>query len=323
MRRTAAWADRYGGKFEAVNKLIDDSIAAKRRSRRNKVLAGALGVAGVLAAGGGMWVAHERAQQAQLEEVDKSAMRSAKTLLEDVLAAYNRKSLDLAGAEGLAAVAGQFLDDAWAAKRTSAADLIWGEALNVDSDLQATLNNDAEALDLARKAKDAALSVTETDPNAQEPLQVQYDAYIRVGNALSALAWVRHQDALRRDALEEYNAAIAVAAKIASLGGDDRGDVDVIDAQMKIGDIYKDSKQHPEARAEYQSGLETCEAALIKRPDSFGLLRGTKGRRSSASASCSEREAERARRRQNLLSPSVRRPGDSDRPQRAAGGRLE
>ena len=31
--RTAAWADRYGGKFEQVKTLIDDAIEAKRRSR--------------------------------------------------------------------------------------------------------------------------------------------------------------------------------------------------------------------------------------------------------------------------------------------------
>ena len=44
---------------------------------------------------------------------------------------------------------------------------------------------------------------------------------------------------------------------------------------MKIGDVYKDGdvKQHPQALAEYQSGLKTCEAALAKRPDDFDLLR--------------------------------------------------
>ena len=83
--RTAAWAERYGGKFDEVKKLIDDAIEAKRRSRLNRRLAAALGVAAVLGVAGGMWIAHERAQ----ERLDKSAMTSAKTLLEDVLKAYN------------------------------------------------------------------------------------------------------------------------------------------------------------------------------------------------------------------------------------------
>ena len=95
--RTAAWADRYGGKFDQVKELIDGAIEAKRRSRRNRQLTAALGVAIVLGAAGWMWIAHERAQ----EKLDKSAMASAKTLLEDVLQAYTDKSLDLAGARSL------------------------------------------------------------------------------------------------------------------------------------------------------------------------------------------------------------------------------
>ena len=50
--RTAAWADRYGGKFEQVEKLIDDAIEAKVRSKRNRLLTAALGVIGALA---GRW----------------------------------------------------------------------------------------------------------------------------------------------------------------------------------------------------------------------------------------------------------------------------
>ncbi len=275
--RTAAWADRYGGKFEQVEKLIDDAIEAKVRSKRNRLLTAALGVIGALLLAGGMWVAHERAQQRQIaqeqrrqEDVDRSAMTSAKTLLEDVLTAYNDQSLDFAGAASLAAISGQFLDEARAARKTSAADLLWGQALNVEADLQATLDKQPEALALARKAKDAALALNQTAPNAKEPLQVLYDASIRVGNALSAMGKTHYQDAL-----QQYNEAVAVALKIAASTGDDEGDVDVIDAHMKLGDIYKNSgaKQHPQALAEYQSGLAVCEAALAKRPDSFDLLR--------------------------------------------------
>jgi tetratricopeptide (TPR) repeat protein len=156
-----------------------------------------------------------------------------------------------------------------ASSKTSAADLLWAEALNVEADLEAKLNKDAEALALALKAKEAALSLTRTNPNAQEPLQALYDASIRVGNALSGLGTAHYQEAL-----QEYNGAIVVARKIASLGGDDKGDDDVIDAHMKIGDIYRDKdNQFSEARKEYQVGLATCLAALTKHPDSFNLLR--------------------------------------------------
>src|SRR6202020_1259408 len=75
--------------------------------------------------------------------------------------------------------------------------------------------------------------------------------------------------------LNEYNAAVGVAEKIAALSSDEEGDDDIIDANMKIGDVYKDNelKQYSRARSEYQSGLTTCLAALAKHPQSFNLLR--------------------------------------------------
>ncbi|HEY1783419.1 MAG TPA: hypothetical protein VGG79_23870 [Roseiarcus sp.] len=275
--RTAAWAERYGGKFDDVKKLIGDAIEAKLRSSRNRRLIAALSIVGALLLAGGMWIAHENAQKRQIaqeqrrqEDVDRSAMTSAKTLLEDVLTAYNDQSLDLAGAASLAAISGQFLDDARAARKTSAADLLWAQALNVEADLQATLDKQPEALALARKAKDAALALAQTAPDANEPLQVMYDASIRVGNALFAMGKPPYQDAL-----QQYSEAVGVALKIAASTSDDQGDGDVIDVHMKIGDIYKSSgaKQHPQALTEYQSGLAVCDAALARRPDSFELLR--------------------------------------------------
>ncbi len=275
--RTAAWADRYGGKFDEVKKLIDDAIEAKRRSRLNRRLTGAFIVVVVLLAAGGTWVARERAQQRQIaqeklrqEELDKSAMTSAKSLLEDVLKAYNDKSLDLAGARSLAAISGQFLDDVRQSSKTSAADLLWGQSLDDEADLYAILGNNVQSLAVAKRAKEVAQSLTQSNPGAQEPLQLLYDASMRVGNAL--VAW---GGAHKQDALKEYNAAVGIAEKIVSLSGDDGGDDDVIDARMKIGDVYKDNelKQYSQARSEYQSGLATCLAALAKHPQSFNLLR--------------------------------------------------
>jgi tetratricopeptide (TPR) repeat protein len=282
--RTAAWADRYGGRFDAVKKLIDDGIEAKRRSleaerrsTRNRWIAAFLVAAGVIGAGFLAARQHEARQREiaaqqrlRQEEVDKSAMKSAKTLLEDVLHAYNDKNLDVAGAESLAAISGQFLANVRASRRTSAADLLWAQALNVDADLEATLNKDAESLTLAKQAKEAAAIVAQSNPNTREPLQALYDAQIRMGNALYGLRG-KH----KVEALNEFNDAIGVATKIDSLMGDDKGKDDVIDAHMKIGDIYKDKElqQFGDARTEYVSGLTICLTALAASPDSFILLR--------------------------------------------------
>jgi tetratricopeptide (TPR) repeat protein len=276
--RTPAWADRYGGgDFEGVKKLIDDAVAARQRLREAKqrskrirrfsaFFIAALVFATLFAVG--IWLLTLHSARLRQEEIDKGAMRSAKTLLEDVLQAYNSKSLDLAGAESLATISGQFLQSVRASTKTSAADLLWGQSLLVESDLQATLDNDQNALALAKRASDVALSLTRSNASSPEILQLMYDATIRVGNALAVLG-----GAHRQDALEEYNTAMGIAGKLAALSDNDAGVDDLISTHLKIGDVHRDLKQYPEALAEYQSALSIGEAALSKRPQSFNLLR--------------------------------------------------
>ena len=280
--RTAAWAERYGGKIELVKKLIEDNLAAKKRSleeerraRRNKQFAMAFAGVGLLIAIAVFWAMqeHERRREVAERELRREAMdistaKSVKTMLVEVLHAYNDKNLDLAGAASLAKISGQFLTDARAAGKTSAADLIWAQALNVEADLQAKLNNDKEALDLARSAKQAALSMTHARPDARQPLQVLYDASIRAGDALSAMG-----NAHRAEALQEYRGAVDVAEKIEASSnrtnprGEDASDNDIIDAHVKIGDIYKDDDLYSELR-----GRISC------------LARGLRGRPRETSA---------------------------------------
>ena len=291
--RTPAWAERYGGRFEAVKTLIDDSIAARRRaleeerrSRLGRRIAAVLAVAAVLGAVGVAWMMREREREREIaqqqaeqqreadlerirqEEIDRNAMTSAKNLLKEVLNAYNDKRLDLSGAESLAAICGQFLKNTRAAQKTSAADLTWAEALNVEADLEATLDRYKESLNLAREAKSAAATLIQSSPNDQEALQALYDATIRVGNALAA-----EGRESRPEALQEYEEAVGVAEKIASLDSGDAGENDVIDAHIKIGDIDKENGQAAESDAEYATGLSAADAALVKHPQSATLLR--------------------------------------------------
>jgi tetratricopeptide (TPR) repeat protein len=195
-------------------------------------------------------------------------MRSAKTLLEDVLRAYNSKRLDLAGAESVATISGQFLQNVRASTKTSAADLLWGQSLIVEADLQATLDNDTNALTLAKQAKDIGLFLTQSNANSKEAPQLLYDATLRVGDALAALGGTHLQDAL-----EEYNAGLGIAEKLAALSDNDTGVDDLINAHLRIGDIHKILGQYPEALVEYQSALSIGEAALSKYPESLNLLR--------------------------------------------------
>jgi tetratricopeptide (TPR) repeat protein/energy-coupling factor transporter ATP-binding protein EcfA2 len=273
--RTAAWADRYGGRFADVNKLIDDNIAARWRTRRDRVLATVAIVACVLgAAGYGVKTqideGRRQREEAKLREeaIDRSAMQSAKNMLERVLQAYNNHTLDLAGARSLATVSEQFLNEVRNSHRTSAADSLWVQALDVESDLQATSGNDKEALELATKARDAARPLTADSRDAQERLQLLYDATIRVGNNLASSTILRFDDALN-----EYKTAVGIARDIVSLKDNETGEADLIDAHVKVGDIYHIRDREADALEEYRASLATCQAALAKYPQDTDLLR--------------------------------------------------
>jgi tetratricopeptide (TPR) repeat protein len=266
--RTAAWADRYGGKFEQVKKLIDDAIAAKGRQTRNRWLTALFVLASVLAAVG--WIVRDQyAAEALRREAIENALQSADEVTDLAQASFKDQSLDRAAVNRLATISEQFLSAVWLSSyKTSPVGV---EALDKASDLNWLLGNYSEALDLARKAKDVALSLTASNPADKDAQQLLYESTIRVGNARSTLS--AGGNAHNEDALKQYNEAIGVATKIASLRSDDQSDDDVIDAHLKIGDVYKDSEQYSEARREYQYGLAITLAALAKHPESLKPLR--------------------------------------------------
>jgi tetratricopeptide (TPR) repeat protein len=263
--RTAAWADRYGGKFDQVEQLIDDNISSKKRRTRNRWLTALVIVAGVVAAAG--WIIRDQYTAEGLRrEAITNALRSAREVTDLAYTSARDQSLDRASVDRLASIPEQFLSGVWLSSYETSS--VGVEAFDKLSDLHYFLEEYSNALGLARKAKDVALSLTGSNPADTDAQQLLYDSTIRVGNALSALGRARKEDALK-----EYSGAIGAATKIASSSANEQGDEDLIDADMKIGDVYKDSQQYSEARREYQSGLATCEAALAKRPQSFNLLR--------------------------------------------------
>jgi hypothetical protein len=151
--RTAAWADRYGGRFEAVKNLIDDNIAAKRRFRR---IVWALVVSGVLIVTftAGMDLKSRKEQQ---EAIDRAIMSSAKELLIRVTEGYNKGTINQSAASGLARALGEFLSDLHNPRKTNVADRLWAESLNIESDFEAISNDIPQSLKVAREAKSVAL----------------------------------------------------------------------------------------------------------------------------------------------------------------------
>jgi tetratricopeptide (TPR) repeat protein len=265
--RTAAWADRYGGNFEGVRKLIAGAIAAKRRERlkRNAIVAG-LAVVVAAAAVGGL-VLRQAYVEASQKAIDVGAMGSAKTMLERVLKAYNDQTLNLAGAKSLAEVSENFLDDIRRSQQSAAADSLWAEALGAESDLQATSRNYDKALALAIKEKETALPLVKANPKSRDTKQLAYDATIRLGALFSSDEFKRFDEALRA-----FEDAKGVAQDIVALSGDEASEVDLVNAELKIGDIPHIRRQEDDALTDYRAALSDCEKALGRFPQSDALL---------------------------------------------------
>lgn len=266
--RTAAWANRYGGKFERVRALIDEGLAAKQRVKRNQILAG-VAVVACIAVGAGVAVRMQSDEaRRRAEALDQGEMRSATKLLQLVRDAYGANTLDLATAKNLATVSEQFLKEVRGRHKTSAADALWVDALEIETDLQANSGDYDKALALASEAEKAALPLVEATPAAPEPLYLLYRATIRVGDAFSAAKIAKYDDALR-----EYNSAIGIAQKIISMKDSETAESYLVDSHAKIGDSYRD--RHLEARAleEYGASLNACQTALSKFPHNFWLAR--------------------------------------------------
>jgi tetratricopeptide (TPR) repeat protein/energy-coupling factor transporter ATP-binding protein EcfA2 len=266
--RTPAWAARYGGRFDEVRKLIDDSFEdkrrAKRRSRLNRVLAGVAVVACVvIGAGIAVKMRNDEAQR-QAEALDVDEMGSATKLLQLVRDAHAAT----ATAEKLTTVSEQFLKDVRGRHKTSAADAQWVEALEIETDLQSNSGDYDKALALASEAENVTLPLAEAQPGAPEPLYLLYRVTIRVGDAFSASKIAKFDDALR-----EYNSALGIAQKIISMKDTETAESYLIDSHAKMGDGYRNRGLEARALEEYSATLNACQAALSKFPQSFSLTR--------------------------------------------------
>jgi tetratricopeptide (TPR) repeat protein len=280
--RTAAWADRYGGRFEDVRKLIDHNITAKqqakaaeeqaKRRRRLAIFAIPIILACVVAAG--FWAKLQNDQFSRQQELDDGAtIRTGGFLMNRAVSAFRDDKLSLSEAKGIGDIAESFVRAVWTNRKASASPSLvslWVDTLNNMSDFQEVVGNSAKALDLAMEAKSLAESLAGQSSTNVLARQELYDSTIRVGNSVALSR--TGKDNMGR-ALQEYGDAMKVAVSLAALEDSEGAETDIIDAHMKIGDVYKIQKSYPEAFTEYRAGLSSCQAALDKFPQSLAMLR--------------------------------------------------
>jgi tetratricopeptide (TPR) repeat protein len=122
-------------------------------------------------------------------------------------------------------------------------------------------------LALAIKEKETALPLVKANPKSRDTQQLSYDATIRLGALLSSQKFKRFDEALK-----EFEDAKGVAQDIVALSEDEGSEVDLVNAELKIGDIPHIRDQEDAALTDYRAALSECEKALGRFPGSDALL---------------------------------------------------
>ena len=261
--RTAAWADRYGGKFEDVKKLIDDNITAKqqqreaeRRVQRSRRIgwatAAALSAMAVVLFGWKEYDSNKRQQEAS----SLGEMTATKKMLDQFLDAYHQGNLTEAASKSLEPFVDNSANKVRDFLNPPEAGKLWVETLNVKAALSTNSDTPDYAQKLAQQAKVAARRLAKLYPKDPEVLQLQFDSLMQAGDAFMGEPYTNSNIDL---SFGEYNDALAAAKQLKSFAAPEVAMHNIVKTHLRLGDTYRERR--PEAS---EDALREYGEALIK-----------------------------------------------------------
>jgi tetratricopeptide (TPR) repeat protein len=279
--RTSAWADRYGGGLERVDRLINDSLRRKRLIVRSAIALGCLVVIGSQLAWLGYANYRQRVEKAEtdrkIERLEKEqqtalaeknyqiAVASAKRFVDQVGESLNYGTVSVKGAKDLLKTVENNLDQVEAVRRTPETA---EAAVNLDlamADIYSALGDLDRAHQTAKAAKELAEPFLKNDPDNRKFLLLAYGASWRMGDALADRGSDR---AVLLQALQEYQGAMALAERSAALAPDSGARKrDLMFVHQKIGDIRLQQGNWDGAVDEYRAGLAFIQSVVEREPD--------------------------------------------------------
>jgi tetratricopeptide (TPR) repeat protein/energy-coupling factor transporter ATP-binding protein EcfA2 len=257
--RTAAWAERYGGGFERVERLLQMS-QRKQRAKRWSVAAAFVAVAGLAIAMALLWQNAERAQT-EAEASRKNALNSTRTSIGRLGGFLNDGTLSAKNAELLLGDARLTLEDL-AKNENQSPEISSIEVLLLlsFSDVRVALGDHDDALKRAERAAAISERLLKRDPYDQNLMRQAYAASFRIGDR-KAFAGDN------REAERQYNKALGFARQRASIDPDnpDRKR-DLVFIINKLADLEQLKKNWKTALDYYSDGLKIAAALADKYP---------------------------------------------------------
>src|SRR5208283_78932 len=273
--RTAAWADRYGGRFDDVRKLIDSSIAGKQWNQTIRWTVAIVLLLAFVGVASFMTIQEWQKRTLQVERIALQAetislqkktiaiqsgtvlaAKAAEEMLQEFQVASVKGHIHEDSSRTLSRLIDKFGRDLRKAIRDLRTDKLWIKTLNVEADFASNLDDPTHALELALEAKESADGLVDSHPDDPEALQDQFDSLTRVGDA--CMRRLPEDEAPNFDrAIQEYTDALKVAERLASVDSGEKAFDDAVQAHLKLGDFYRKKKpSSPESAInEYREAL--------------------------------------------------------------------
>jgi tetratricopeptide (TPR) repeat protein len=283
VKPTAAWAERYGGGFDKVTRLI----ARSQWLQRTLLLTAAFAVVLGLLAGFTIYRKNvEASQQAERAKQQAAiaaqqtgiangnfelAVKSAQKLLNSVSASVDRGEITLKGADAMMMVAAEIATQVHDVEKTKRTVSLLVNLAITSSDISASVGDNSQAFVNAQKAEQLLQPLRVASPNDPQVLQLLYNSILREGDAISIRG---RAEAVQREALARFVDAEKLARRLMELAPEEfaykRAFVII---QQKIGDVDEALNDFAGAIAEYKKALPIITEALAQAPKDRSWLR--------------------------------------------------
>jgi tetratricopeptide (TPR) repeat protein len=272
---TDAWAERYGGGYGKVIRLIKKS---EWRRRLGFVLGGSVIAAGLIA-GYSFYrmdqhnkavAEHARAVTEHAREADRVAdqnfriaLSSTQKVLDQVSTSFNHGDLSVNGANVMLQVVKNMVEDARSMHQTDETIAVLVHLLQSFSDIYGDLGNYSIAYDNAKNAKDIAASLGAA-PDNPKVLQALYGSIWRMGDAISNRGGDRVN---QQRALAEYFEAKKLAHRLVEMTPEDGSrQRELMFIDQKIGDVQQAVGDVDDAITTYRTALAVIERVSAAAP---------------------------------------------------------
>jgi tetratricopeptide (TPR) repeat protein len=273
---TDAWAERYGGGRDRVERLINSSEWHHRRLIAGGAFAAVIGLALV---GYLVYLENSRERQALAMEHQRAqsfanfelTVNSAQTLLNKLSTSVDRGEITVKGATDMLQVANDIVAQVHNIESTVKTIALLVNLKHTASDIYATLGNYTQAYDRAKEARDLVEPLRAADPASPQILQLLYHSIWRMGDAISARGGA---PSIQREALAEYLEAQKHARRLLDMSPEDGARRrDLMFVHQKIGDVRQALGDLDAAMAEYRTALTLIQHASDRTPENRGWRR--------------------------------------------------